>query len=139
MLKQTNIKKHKVLEKLKGKDLIGKKYVPLFNYFKEKADQGCFVVIEGNFVTKDAGTGIVHCAPGFGEDDYAVCIAKGIVTHGDLVMPMDDDGRFMPSVTDFAGMYFKDADPLITKHLKERGRLVSTGTIVHSYPFCWRS
>lgn len=139
VLKQTNIKKHKVLEKLKGKDLIGKKYVPLFDYFKEKADEGCFVVVEGKFVTKDAGTGIVHCAPGFGEDDYAVCIAKGLVSPGNVVMPMDDDGKFLPSVKDYAGQYFKDADPKIIKDLKERGRLVSSGTIVHSYPFCWRS
>ena len=54
-------------------------------------------------------------------------------------MPMDDDGKFLDSVTDYAGDYFKDADPKIIKNLKERGRLVSSGTMVHSYPFCWRS
>lgn len=54
-------------------------------------------------------------------------------------MPMDADGKFMEPVTDYAGKYFKDADPLITKDLKERGRLVASGSIVHSYPFCWRS
>ena len=52
---------------------------------------------------------------------------------------MDDDGKFLESVSDYAGQYFKDADPKIIKDLKERGRLVSSGTIVHSYPFCWRS
>ena len=54
-------------------------------------------------------------------------------------MPMDADGKFLDSVIDYAGKYFKDADPLIVRDLKERGRLVSSGTIVHSYPFCWRS
>jgi len=79
VLKQTKIKKHKVLEKLKGKDLVGKSYVPLFDYFKSMAEQKCFTIIAGKFVTKDAGTGIVHCAPGFGEEDYKVCIENGLV------------------------------------------------------------
>lgn len=135
------MKKHKVLEKLKGKDLVGKRYVPLFDYFntKELAERKCFTVLAGKFVTKDAGTGVVHCAPGFGEEDYKVCLENGLVEPGEVVMPMDDDGRFLSSVTDYAGQYFKDADPQIMKDLKERGRLVASGTIVHSYPFCWRS
>lgn len=54
-------------------------------------------------------------------------------------MPMDDDGKFKQEVTDYAGMYFKDADPVITKDLKASGRLLASGSIVHSYPFCWRS
>jgi len=113
VLKQTNMKKHKVLEKLKGKDLVGKRYVPLFDYFntKQLTERKCFTVIEGKFVTKDAGTGVVHCAPGFGEEDYKVCLEHGLVEPGDVVMPMDDDGRFLSSVADYAGQYFKDADP----------------------------
>jgi len=77
VLKQNKIKKHKVLEKLKGKDLIGKKYTPLFDYFAQwgAAPWNCFRVIEGKFVTKDAGTGVVHCAPAFGEEDYKACLA----------------------------------------------------------------
>jgi isoleucyl-tRNA synthetase len=139
VLKQTNIKKHTVLEKVKGKDLVGKQYVPLFDYFKDHAEQGCFTVIDGAFVTKDAGTGVVHCAPGFGEDDYASCLAKGLVEPGKVVMPMDDDGRFTDAVPDYVGQHFKEADPQIIKDLKARGRLVALGTVVHSYPFCWRS
>jgi len=138
VLKQTNIKKHKVLEKIKGKDLVGKKYVPLFDFFKEW-EQKCFKVLEGKFVTKDVGTGVVHCAPGFGEDDYAVCLANGLVDPGNVVMPMDDDGKFLESVPPYHGMGFKEADPQIIKDLKEKGRLVALGSIVHSYPFCWRS
>jgi len=139
VVKQTKLKKHKVLGKLKGKELIGKEYVPLFDYFKDHDSQKCFTVVEGKFVTKDAGTGVVHCAPGFGEDDYSACLAAGLVQPGNVLMPVDDDGKFLSSVTDFAGLYFKDADPKIMKDLKERGRLVASGTIVHSYPFCWRS
>ena len=91
-------------QKLKGKDLIGKKYTPLFEYFAEwgTAPRNCFRVIEGKFVTTDAGTGVVHCAPGFGEEDYQACLAEGLVTPGELVMPVDDDGRFKDVVADFA-------------------------------------
>mmetsp|Transcript_8452 Transcript_8452/g.14175 ORF Transcript_8452/g.14175 Transcript_8452/m.14175 type:complete len:487 (+) Transcript_8452:1128-2588(+) len=103
------------------------------------SEQKCFRVVAGKFVTSDAGTGIVHCAPGFGEDDYAVCVENGLVEPGQVPMPMDDDGRFTAKIADFQNLPFKEADPLITKNLKDRGRLVSTGTIVHSYPFCWRS
>lgn len=69
-MKQANIKKHKVLEKYQGKDLVGKQYVPLYPYFEHMKERKCFTVITGNFVTSDTGTGIVHMAPGFGEDDY---------------------------------------------------------------------
>ena len=99
----------------------------------------CFTILDGKFVTEGAGTGIVHCSPGFGEEDYKVCTENGLVQPGKVIMPMDDDGKFMPVVTEYAGMYFKDADPIITKSLKDSGRLVASGTITHSYPFCWRS
>jgi isoleucyl-tRNA synthetase len=102
-------------------------------------EQKCFTVVGAAFVTKDAGTGVVHCAPGFGEEDYKACLENGLVEPGKLVMPMDDDGRFLTSVTDYAGIHFKEADPLITKDLKDKGRIVAVGSVVHSYPFCWRS
>ena len=70
VLKQANIKKHKVLEQIPGQNLLGKQYIPLYNYFESMKEQGCFQVIGGKFVTSDTGSGIVHCAPGFGEDDY---------------------------------------------------------------------
>jgi isoleucyl-tRNA synthetase len=139
VLKQTNIKKHKVLEKIKGAELVGKSYVPLFDYFKHMKAQKCFTIVAGSFVTEGAGTGVVHCAPGFGEEDYKVCVESGLVQPGKVIMPMDDDGKFTKDVTDYQGMYFKDADPLITKSLKDKGRLVASGTVTHSYPFCWRS
>lgn len=75
VLKQGKVKKHTVMEEFKGATLVGKRYKPLFNYFEGRAEDGCFKVLPGAFVTKDTGTGIVHCAPGFGEDDYQVCLA----------------------------------------------------------------
>ena len=79
VVKQNKIKKHKVLEKMKGKDLVGKAYVPLFDFFKDWEKQKCFTIVAGKFVTKDAGTGIVHCAPGFGPDDYQVCLENKLI------------------------------------------------------------
>ena len=58
---------------------------------------------------------------------------------GSVPMPIDDDGKFLPKIADFKGMYFKDADPVIIKTLKDNGRMVASGTVTHSYPFCWRS
>ena len=90
-------------------------------------------------MTTDAGTGVVHQSPGFGEDDYRCCIAHGLIKPGDAVIPVDQDGKFLPSVKDYAGQYIKDADKVIMADLKAAGRLVASGTIKHSYPFCWRS
>lgn len=139
MVKQANIKKHKVLEKIPGASLVGKKYIPLFNYFAEMKDKNCFTVIGADFVTSDTGTGIVHCAPGFGEDDYASCLKSGLIEPGKAPVPIDFDGKFLDIISDFRGQYIKDADPLIRDYLKAAGRLVHQGTIIHSYPYCWRS
>ena len=78
--------------------LVGKRYEPLFNYFREREADGCFQVLSAEFVTKDTGTGIVHCAPGFGEDDYAACVAAGIIQPGKAPVPIDADGKFLPAV-----------------------------------------
>lgn len=92
------------------------------------------------YVTADAGTGIVHQAPGFGEDDYRVCKAAGLITPEILpVVPIDADGKFTKEVVDYQGQYIKDADVKIMEDLKARGRLLNKSTIKHSYPFCWRS
>jgi len=130
-----------ILEKFQGKTLNGKKYIPLFDYFKEIGQEmGAFRVLTDTYVTKDAGTGVVHQAPYFGEDDQRVCLANGVITRDmKLVCPVDPSGRFTEEVTDFKGMYVKDADKEIVKNLKGRDRLVKQGTINHSYPFCWRS
>ena len=92
------------------------------------------------YVTEDSGTGVVHQAPFFGEDDNRVCIAHGVIQPGgEVVCPLDGAGRFTEPVTHFLGEYVKDADKNIVKHLKQEGRLVNASTVKHSYPFCWRS
>ncbi|XP_064473466.1 isoleucine--tRNA ligase, cytoplasmic-like [Ornithodoros turicata] len=129
-----------VLESFKGETLLGKKYDPIFPYFAKYKTQGAFKVLCDNYVTDDSGTGVVHQAPYFGEDDYRVCLANGVVTKDqEMVCPLDASGRFIEPVSDFVGLYVKDADKEILKNLKKRGRLVNQSTAKHSYPFCWRS
>eukprot|EP00891_Asterochloris_glomerata_P009063 jgi/Astpho2/9063/e_gw1.00133.6.1_t len=134
-----------VLAKMKGRDLAGRTYQPLFPYFlrlkqPDGAMKGAFRVLTDEYVTADAGTGIVHQAPAFGEDDYRVCRHHGVtVAGGELPCPVDASGRFTKEVSHFAGQYVKDADKAIIKHIKKAGRLVDNQTFVHSYPFCWRS
>ncbi|GKV06154.1 hypothetical protein SLEP1_g18078 [Rubroshorea leprosula] len=130
---------YEVLEKFSGASLVGKKYEPLFEYFQEFSDVA-FKVIADNFVTDDSGTGIVHCAPAFGEDDYRVCIENQIISKGEnLIVAVDDDGLFTGKIVDFCGRYVKDADKDIIEAVKAKGRLIKLGTFTHSYPFCWRS
>ncbi|OIV94953.1 hypothetical protein TanjilG_22150 [Lupinus angustifolius] len=127
-----------VLEKVLGSSLVGKKYEPLFDYFTELSNSA-FKVVAGNFVTDDSGTGIVHCAPAFGEDDFRVCIDNQIISKDNLTVAVDDDGCFTSKITDFSGRYIKDADKDIIEAVKAKGRLVKLGTLTHSYPFCPRS
>ncbi|XP_043220915.1 isoleucine--tRNA ligase, cytoplasmic-like [Amphibalanus amphitrite] len=129
-----------VMKKMKGSKLKGRPYKPLFNYFEKMKASGAFHVQTDTYVTEESGTGVVHQAPYFGEDDYRVCLAAGIITKDmEMVCPVDASGRFTEPVTHFKGQYVKDADKNIVKHLKEAGRLVVSATCKHSYPFCWRS
>ncbi|GMJ13010.1 hypothetical protein like AT4G10320 [Hibiscus trionum] len=127
-----------VLEKFSGASLIGKKYEPLFNYFLEFSDVA-FRVIADNYVKDDSGTGIVHCAPAFGEDDFRVCTKNQIINKENLIVAVDEDGCFTEKIADFSGRYVKDADKDIIEALRAKGRLVKHGTFTHPYPFCWRS
>jgi len=130
-------------EEVKGADLKGLAYEPIFDYFvkthpfKEKA----WHVVTGTYVTTDSGTCIVHQAPAFGEEDMGVCAANGICTRqGEgLVCPVDDNGIFIDPVKDFKGLGVKEADTPIRKNLKDRGILLVNNSEVHNYPFCWRS
>ncbi|KAK2078938.1 hypothetical protein QBZ16_002628 [Prototheca wickerhamii] len=125
-----------ILKRFPGRELAGAAYEPLFPYFAPLRASGAFVVTTDAYVTSDSGTGVVHQAPAFGEDDYRVCLAAGVIAKGEgLPCPVDDAGRFTSEVVDFAGQYVKDADRGIIRHLKEAGRLVSQGQLVHSYPF----
>ena len=118
---------------LKGSELAGRAYQPLFPYFSGAAN--AFRVLAGDFVDVAEGTGVVHMAPGFGEDDLAACIAAGIA----VVVPVDDAGKYTAEITDWAGEHVFDANPKIIRTLKERGALVRHDTIVHNYPHCWRT
>ncbi len=131
-------KKHKLelVKEVKGKDLVGKSYDPLFPYFSDLRSEGAFKIYEDDFVTTTDGTGVVHMAPAFGEDDNRVMKKVGLKT---IVCPVDDNGRLTKEVKDFAGKYVKDADKEIIKNLKDRGQLFEQSTLVHSYPMCPRS
>jgi isoleucyl-tRNA synthetase len=101
--------------------------------------KGCFNVLSDSYVTQDSGTGIVHQAPAYGEDDYRVCRINGLIDVDDPCLSVNDSGEFLEEISDFKGLYLKDADPLIMKNLKERGRLVQKETFNHSYPHCYRT
>jgi isoleucyl-tRNA synthetase len=137
---------YEILSRCKGKDLEGKKYVPLFPYFEDRAkSMNNFRVLTDTFVTDESGTGIVHMAPAFGEDDYRICAENKIISgsYKTLPCPVDGSGRFTEVVKDFVGLHVKDkkdaADEKICRWLKERKRLVKKNAYMHSYPFCWRS
>ena len=118
---------------LPASELVGLRYRPLFPYFADTP--GAFQVLAADFVTTEDGSGLVHCAPGFGEVDQDLCEAHGIPT----VVPVDDRGCFTDAVSDFAGQHVFDANKAIAKWLKDQGRVVRHDTIVHNYPHCWRT
>ena len=130
-----------VMARFKGADLVGLKYKPLFGYFEADYGHKAFRVISDGYVTADGGTGIVHQAPAFGEDDYRVCIKHGVVEKGSTGMPcpVDFNGCFSAEVADFKGQHVKAADNAICERLKAEGRVVAKAKYLHSYPFCWRS
>ena len=122
-----------VLDTVLGSALVGRIYTPMFSYFADQPD--AFRVIAGDFVTTEDGTGVVHLAPGFGEDDQRVCSENGI----GLVVPVDSRGLFTSEVPDFEGMLVFDANPLIIRELKSRGVVLRHETYDHAYPHCWRT
>ncbi len=121
-----------VLQKLKGKDLEYKKYEQLFPFIVPEED--AFYVTLANYVTTEEGTGIVHSAPAFGEDDAEIGKKYGLPA----MNPVLEDGTFSEEITDFAGLFVKTADPEIMDNLKERGLLFKKGVYKHTYPFCYR-
>lgn len=126
-----------IKEELKGTDLVGLEYEPLFDYYVNSDLAGienAWKVISGDFVTTESGTGIVHIAGGFGEDDMNAVIANKmpVITHVSM------NGEFNEEVTDFAGKFVKGQDHNIADHLEENGLLFKRDNYRHSYPHCWR-
>ncbi|KJV57242.1 isoleucine--tRNA ligase [Orientia chuto str. Dubai] len=117
----------------KGKELEGIYYQPLFNYFANKPN--AFKILCGDFVIEEGGTGIVHMAPGFGEDDQILCQQHNI----ELVCPVDNAGRFTKEISDFFGMQVFEANENIINYLKAQGNWIKTEQYAHNYPHCWRT
>ena len=122
-----------LVDSVRGSALIGQRYRPLFDYFADHP--GAFRVLGADFVSTEDGTGVVHLAPAFGEDDQRVCEEAGI----ELVVPVDSRGRFTDQVPDLEGKLVFDANPDVIRMLKERGRVIRHETYLHSYPHCWRT
>ena len=123
-----------ILEQWRGKELEGIGYEPLFPYFAHLAEKGAFRTRLAGFVSTEDGTGIVHIAPGFGEDDYTLLRGSGVPT----VCPVDEEGRFTAEVKDYSGLFVKEADKRIIQDLKAQRKLVKHESYLHSYPHCWR-
>ncbi|MBU2636995.1 MAG: isoleucine--tRNA ligase [Bacteroidetes bacterium] len=121
-----------VIDSFNGRSLAGKEYERLFSYIP--VEEKAFYVVSGDFVTTEDGTGIVHMAPAYGEDDYQTGRKFGLPT----IHPVNKSGEFNAEITDFAGAFVKDADLEIIQNLKLRKILYKKETITHSYPHCWR-
>ena len=121
---------------LKGKHLVGKMYKPIFSFFQDKEAQGAFQILSDGFVATDTGTGIVHLAPAFGEDDNRIMKEAGVEA---FVCPVDDTGAFTREVPPYEGIHVKEADKNIIQDLKNKSQVYDHSAIVHSYPFCYRS
>ncbi len=122
-----------VLDRFPGSELAGVAYEPPFDYITDYGPRGHTVLL-GDFVSTDEGTGLVHTAIAFGEDDFRLGEQYGIK----LQNPVDLRGRFDERITDFSGRFVKEADPDIVAALKEKGRLLRAETYLHAYPHCWR-
>ena len=120
------------VETILGAQLAGRSYTPPFNFFVGRPN--AHRVLLGDFVTTEDGTGVVHMAPGFGEDDQIACAAAGI----DVVVPVDSQCRFTAEVPDFEGLQVFEANTPVVRRLRDEGRLVRLDSYDHPYPHCWR-
>jgi isoleucyl-tRNA synthetase len=124
-----------VVGTMSGAELAGRRYSPMFEFFADRTE--AFRVLAGDFVDTTEGTGVVHLAPGFGEEDQVLCEASGIEI-GDAV-PVDDRGCFTQPVTPWAGLNVFEANPQIIAELKRRDRVLRHDSYEHNYPHCWRT
>jgi isoleucyl-tRNA synthetase len=129
-----NAERYSIIWEGSGRELINIEYEPLFGYFSYLENDGAFRVRLGHHVTDSDGTGIVHIANGFGEDDYLVLKETGLP----VIAPVDGEGKFTDEVPDYQGRFVKECDRDIINRLKDEGRLVLRESYTHSYPHCWR-
>ncbi len=122
---------YKIVKRFKGTELLNTGYIPVY---KNTDSKNAFRVIAGDFISVEEGTGIVHIAPAFGEDDMKVGKANDLP----LVQMVDEEGKFKPEVECFGRLSIEDANPMIIEDLKDRGLLFKVWKFEHSYPFCWR-
>jgi isoleucyl-tRNA synthetase len=118
---------------ISGAELVGRTYAPVFDFFA--GEPNSFRLLAADFISEEEGTGAVHMAPGFGEDDQRLCEANGIR----VIVPVDQSGRFTAEVADWQGLQVFEANPKIVRRLRELGALVRHETFEHSYPHCWRT
>lgn len=123
---------YEIVKSIKGKQLKGRKYNPLFTFMP--VEKAAHYVVLADFVTTEDGTGLVHIAPAFGADDMQMSIDYDLP----ILMTVNESGRFNNEIRPWGGMWVKDADSLIVKDLDQRGLLFQIGTYEHTYPFCWR-
>jgi len=124
----------KIVKEFDGRELVGKKYVPIFPYYRDLAKEGYFRILAADFVTLEDGVGIVHCAPAFGEDDYWLCKRNGLGVKN----PVDARGCFSAEIAEFAGRNVHEANKDVIHWLKDNHVLVLHRTLEHNYPHCWR-
>lgn len=122
-----------VVRRMKGHQLVGLNYEPLFDYFTDV--KGAFRVVAADFVTTEDGVGIVHIAPGHGEDDFWLGKREGVP----IISPVDDEGRFTNEVSDYAGRLVFDANNEIIADLEKKKKLFKSQLYIHKYPHCWRT
>jgi len=138
---------YEIIYKAKGKDFLDAEYEPLFPYFaqlkdakaceaesNQKCEKGAFRMFNADYVTTEDGTGIVHIAPAFGEDDNKIFRGSGVPN----VQPIDAECKFTAEVPEYKGLFVKDADKAIIERLKNEGKLIKKAQVLHTYPHCWR-
>ena len=132
--------KYEMLNEFEGTLLIGTEYQPLFNYF-QKSHKKHYTILADEYVKNDSGTGIVHLAPGFGEDDHRICLEYGLISKDgeNIFIPIDSTGKYTFEITKYQGRYIKDCDIDIAGELKDNNKLFRKFKIKHNYPYCWRS
>lgn len=127
---------YKIISVLKGKELVGLAYEPLYSFVKFKGDEinTTHRIYAADMVSLEDGTGVLHVAPAYGEDDLELGQREGLA----IIRSVDGSGMMSPDMGEFAGLFFKKADPQIIADLTKQGKVFAAETFTHTYPFCWR-